>query len=329
VTWTGRRVLVTGAGGFIGSHLVERLVGEGAEVTAFIRYTSRGSIGLLRMLDREFLASVHVLTGDLRDPTAVRKAALGQSTIFHLGALIAIPYSYANPTEVAEVNVMGTLNVLNAALEAEVERVVHTSTSETYGTAVAVPMGESHLPQAQSPYSASKIGADAIAHSYWRSFALPVATIRPFNVYGPRQSGRAVIPAIIGQALYSNRIALGSLSPTRDFTFVTDTVDAFLRMAEHGGVVGRVVNIGTGREISISDLVGHILERLDLDIPVVVSDERKRPVSSEVYRLVCDPSLANELLGWRPAVSLDEGIDRVVDFLRQNPDWTAVDRYEV
>lgn len=329
MTWTGKRVLVTGAGGFIGSHLVERLVTEGAEVTAFIRYTSRGDIGLLRLLDLEILASLRVVAGDLRDPVAVRKASSGQSVVFHLGALISIPYSYVNPTEVAEVNVMGTLNVLNAGLETGVERVVHTSTSETYGTALVVPMAESHPLQAQSPYSASKIGADAIAHSYWRSFNLPVSTIRPFNVYGPRQSGRAVIPTIIGQVLYSDRITLGSLSPTRDFTYVTDTVEGFLGVGESQKAVGRVVNVGSGKEISVEDLAGRILERLGADIPVVASDDRIRPESSEVYRLVCDSSLAKELLGWEPVVPLDDGIDRVVEFLRANPDWTAVDQYEV
>lgn len=329
MTWTGKQVLVTGAGGFIGSHLVERLVTDGADVTACIRYTSRGDIGLLRLLDRQILESLRVVPGDLRDPVAVKNASAGQSIIFHLGALVSIPYSYVNPTEVAEVNVMGTLNVLNAALESGVERLVHTSTSETYGTARTVPMAESHPLQAQSPYSASKIGADAIAHSYARSFDLPVSTIRPFNVYGPRQSGRAVIPTIIGQALNSEQVSLGCLTPTRDFTYVTDTVEGFIDVAGSQNSVGKVVNIGSGEEISIGDLARRILARLGRDIPVNVSDERVRPESSEVFRLKSDSSLAKEMLGWKPKVTLDEGIDRVIEFLRANPDWVAVERYEV
>jgi dTDP-glucose 4,6-dehydratase len=246
-----------------------------------------------------------------------------------LGALISIPYSYVHPTEVSEVNVMGTVNVLNAALVTGAERVVHTSTSETYGTAVSVPIAESHPLQAQSPYSASKIGADAAVHAYWSAFGLPVSTIRPFNIYGPRQSGRAVVPTIIGQALSLARVTLGSLSPTRDFTYVTDTVRCFLDVAESDQAIGRVVNVGSGKEISIGDLAARILDRLGIDVPVVTSPERIRPESSELFRLVCDSSLARELVGWEPTVSLDDGIDRVVGFLRTHPNWTTVDRYEV
>lgn len=326
---SGVRTLVTGAGGFIGSHLVEALVRDGADVTAFVRYTSRGDAGLIGMLPDDVLASARVIAGDLRDAETVRRAAQGQHTIFHLGALIAIPYSYRHPSEVAEVNVMGTVNVLDAARSADVERVVHTSTSETYGSALRVPIDEEHPAQAQSPYSASKIGADAIAHSYGAAFGLSVATIRPFNVYGPRQSGRAVIPTIIGQALTEDEVVLGALAPTRDFTFVTDTVRGFLSIAVEEAAVGRVINVGSGQEISIGDLAERICERVGRDVPIASSPERTRPEASEVERLVCDPSLASELLGWSPEVTLDEGLDRTIGFMRDHPGWTTPQRYEV
>ena len=329
MSWGGRRVLVTGAGGFIGSHLTEALVREGADVTAFVRYTSRGDIGLLRFAEEDVRGQVRVIAGDLRDPEAVRKAAIGQATIFHLGALIAIPYSYVHPTEVVEVNVMGTVNVLNAALAGGVATLVHTSTSETYGTALRVPIDEGHPMQAQSPYSASKIGADAIAHAYAASFELDVTTVRPFNTFGPRQSGRAVIPTIAGQALYSDRITLGSLDPVRDFTYVSDTVDGFLRVGSSQSASGQVFNIGSGQGISVGALAERIRSRAGRDVPIETSDQRKRPGTSEVFQLIADASRATDLLGWKPAVSLDDGIDRVLGFLREHPGWTDPERYEV
>jgi NAD dependent epimerase/dehydratase len=258
----GRKVLVTGAGGFIASHLVERLVVEGAQVRAFVRYNSRGDVGLLRWLPLEVFSRVEVVAGDLRDADAVRAALKDVDTVFHLGALIAIPYSYLHPREVVETNVMGTLNVLMAARDLRTRRVVHTSTSEVYGTARYVPIDERHPFQGQSPYSASKIGADKIAESFYRSFGLPVVTIRPFNTYGPRQSARAVIPTIVTQALTSNVVYLGSLEPSRDFTFVSDTVEGFVRGASAEGVIGEEINLGNNATITIGELCEKIFEIL-------------------------------------------------------------------
>lgn len=327
--WSGAKVVVTGAGGFIGSHLCELLVREGAELTAFVRYTSRGGWGLLDLVEPEISQNIQVVTGDLRDPEAVRNVVREQETVFHLGALIAIPYSYQHPTEVAQVNVVGTLNVLNAAREFGISRVVHTSTSEVYGTAQTVPISESHPLSAQSPYSASKIGADALAMSYHCSFGLPLATVRPFNTYGPRQSGRAVIPTIIGQALNAGRIKLGSLTPTRDFLFVKDTVAGFLAVAHCDLAIGKTVNLGTGNEISIGDLAAKIVERTGCDVPIESEEERIRPDNSEVFRLVCDAGRAKNWTGWEPTYSLDAGLDEVIDFMRSHPHWTKSRQYEV
>ena len=329
MNWSGRKVVVTGAGGFIGSHLSEQLVSEGADVTALVRYTSRGDHGLLRLLPPDIRTAIRVIAGDLRNPEAVRRSVKGQDVVFHLAALIAIPYSYVHPTEVAQVNVIGTSNVLQAARDAGVSKVVHTSTSEVYGTAQTVPINEDHGLTGQSPYSASKIGADALAHSYWRSFGLPVATIRPFNTYGPRQSGRAVIPTITGQALHGDTIALGSLTPTRDFTYVTDVAAAFLAIAASDAAVGEVLNIGSGREISIGALATRIVQRVGRSVPIETTAQRSRPQSSEVFRLVCDASRAKAMVGWEPTVSLDDGLDRVIDFMKAHPEWTDIDRYEV
>ncbi|MBI84873.1 MAG: NAD-dependent dehydratase [Planctomycetaceae bacterium] len=327
--WSGAKVVVTGAGGFIGSHLCELLVREGAELTAFVRYTSRGNWGLLDMVEPDVSQNIQVVTGDLRDPEAVRNVVRGHETIFHLGALIAIPYSYQHPTEVAQVNVVGTLNVLNAAREFGISRVLHTSTSEVYGTAQTVPISESHPLSAQSPYSASKIGADALAMSYHCSFGLPLATVRPFNTYGPRQSGRAVIPTIIGQALNAGRVKLGSLTPTRDFLFVKDTVAGFLAVANCDKTIGKTVNLGTGSEISIGDLAAKIVERTGCDVSIESEEERMRPDNSEVFRLVCDAERARSWTGWEPTYSLDAGLDEVIDFMRSHPHWTKSRRYEV
>ncbi|UCE75219.1 MAG: SDR family NAD(P)-dependent oxidoreductase, partial [Methanomassiliicoccales archaeon] len=254
----GAKVLVTGAGGFIGSHLVEALVIEGASVRAFIRYNSRGDIGLLQKLPNEIRQQVEVFTGDLKDPEAVRRSADGCQIVFHLGSLIAIPYSYVNPLDFVQTNVLGTANVLNASSTDYVEKIVHTSTSEVYGTALYCPINERHPLQAQSPYSASKIAADKLAESYYRSFDLPVAIARPFNTYGPRQSARAVIPTIILQTLNANQVTLGSLYPTRDFTFVEDIVRGLISVAKSPDSVGETVNLGCGKDISISDIAQKI-----------------------------------------------------------------------
>ena len=284
---------------------------------------------MLAYTPSEVRAAIQRILGDLRDPEAVRKAVAGKDVVFHLGALIAIPYSYVHPTEVAEVNVMGTVNVLNAARNASVSRVVHTSTSEVYGTAKMVPITEDHPLAGQSPYSASKIGADALVDSYHRAFGLPVATVRPFNTYGPRQSGRAVIPTIVGQALASDRVKLGALTPTRDFTFVEDTVRGFLAIAACDAAIGRTLNLGNGREISVGDVAARIVARVGRPVPIVADEERARPGNSEVMRLICDASRARELTGWQPEVSLDDGLDRVIAFIREHPGWTDIARYEV
>ena len=329
MNWKNRKVLVTGAGGFIGSHLTERLAQEGANVRAFIRYNSRGDEGLLSLLPHKIYDRRQVIAGDLRDVEAVRQAVRDADTVFHLGALIAIPYSYIHPREVVETNVMGTLNVLMAAREYGVRRVVHTSTSEVYGTARYVPIDEKHPLQGQSPYSASKIGADKIVQSFQLSFDLPVATLRPFNTYGPRQSARAVIPTIISQALTRDEIHLGALSPMRDFTFVTDTVEGFLKMAQVETAIGEEINIGAGDCISIGELAHKILSLVERDIPIITENQRLRPEKSEVMRLHADNSKAYNLLGWKPQVSLDEGLDHTIAWIREHLDRYRPEIYEV
>jgi NAD dependent epimerase/dehydratase len=327
--WIGRTVLVTGAGGFIGSHLTERLVREGARVRAFVRYNSRHNVGLLSLLPLDLYKSVEIITGDLRDCEAVREAMRGVETVFHLGALIAIPYSYLHPREVVETNVMGTLNILMAARELGTGRVVHTSTSETYGTAQYVPIDEKHPLQGQSPYSASKIGADKLVESFYRSFGVPVATLRPFNTYGPRQSARAVIPTIIVQALVLDQIRLGALEPQRDFTFVEDTVDGFLRIGFCADVVGQMINIGSEDCISIGDLTRKILGLIGRDLPVLSEDQRLRPSQSEVMRLHANSEKARDLLGWQPRTSLDDGLQRTIDWIQGHIDLYRPGEYEV
>ena len=328
MNWTGRPVLVTGAGGFIGSHLTERLIDEGAQVRAFVRYTSRGDAGLLGLLTPEKLADVQVISGDLRDPQAVLQAMGGCEITFHLGALISIPYSYFHPTEVAETNFMGTLNLLNAARQLGLKRLIHTSTSEVYGTALRVPIDEEHPLQGQSPYSASKIGADKLAESYYRSFDLPVVTVRPFNTYGPRQSARAVIPATITQALVKDTLRLGNLDTARDFTYVEDTVAGFLCAAEAPAVEGGTYNLGTGENIRIGDLVEKIVQLIGRPVKLEIDATRLRPEKSEVFNLVSDNSLARQSLGWAPRISLDEGLQRTIDWIREHLDLYRIGEYE-
>lgn len=326
--WDGKRVLVTGAGGFIGSHLVEALLHEGARVRAFVRYTSRNDLGLLKLLSPEDLPSLEIIGGDLRDEHAMYDAVKGCDLVFHLGALISIPYSYVHPAEVASTNFMGTLNVLMACREHGVKRLVHTSTSEVYGTARQAPISESHVLQGQSPYSASKIGADKLVESFVAAYSLPAVTVRPFNTFGPRQSARAVIPTIITQALAKDEIKLGNLSTTRDFTFVTDTVNGFLRAAEAQGVEGGVFNLGTGEEISIGDLAQRIIRRVGRTVRITEDSQRLRPEASEVMRLLSDNSLAVQRLGWRPQVTLDQGLDLTIAWVRENLDRYRVGTYE-
>ena len=315
-----KSILVTGAGGFIGSHLTEKLVKDGNEVKAFVRYNSRNDWGMLEQLSNEVLNSMEILNGDLRDPYAVNNAVKDTEIVFHLGSLIAIPYSYVNPREVIETNILGTLNVLNAAKENEIDKLVHTSTSEVYGSAQYVPIDEDHPLQGQSPYSASKIGADKIAESYFKSFELPVATIRPFNTYGPRQSARAVIPTIISQALMKDEIHLGSLEPTRDYTYVLDTVRAFIKIAESSRSVGKVINIGSNFEVSIGELANKIFSLLNKDVEIITDFERVRPKDSEVERLWCDNRQAREVLEWKPKISLEEGLENVIEWIKNNSD---------
>ena len=326
---SGETVLVTGAGGFIGSHLVEALVREGRRVRAFVRYNGRGDAGQLRFLPAETRREVEVVFGDLRDANAVQDAARGVDVLYHLGALIGIPYSYVHPRETVETNVTGTLNVLLAARERGVRRVVHTSTSEVYGTARSVPITEAHPLQGQSPYSASKIGADMLAESFHRAFGLPVVTIRPFNTYGPRQSMRAVIPTIAVQALRGDVVRLGSLTPTRDLNFVADTVDGFVRAGSAPGVEGRLMNLARDEETTVGALAEKIVAIVGRPVRIEADASRLRPEASEVLRLRGDSSLARELLGWSPAVSLDEGLRRTVAWVRENLDAYAADGYQV
>jgi NAD dependent epimerase/dehydratase len=314
----GKKVLVTGAGGFIGSHLTERLVRDGASVRALVHYNSRNDWGLLEMLAPEVLKNVEIFTGDVQDPFSVRKAVKGNDLVFHLAALIAIPYSYNAPQSYVTTNVQGTLNVVQACLDENVGKVVHTSTSETYGTALYAPIDEKHPLQGQSPYSASKIGADKIAESYYLSFGLQAATIRPFNTYGPRQSARAVIPTIISQVLSGGPLKLGSLHPTRDLNYVEDTVDGFIKVAQSEKSAGQVINVGSGSEISIGELAKKIMKIIGAEVEIMTDDQRIRPEKSEVGRLLCDNNKARELAGWQPRVGLDEGLKRTVEWVRAN-----------
>lgn len=320
--WAGRRVLVTGAGGFIGSHLCERLVEEGADVRALVEYNSVGSWG---WLDESSIGSeLEVVLGDVRDRDSMVAAATGSHVIFHLAALIAIPWSYEAPAAYVDTNVVGTLNVLRAAQAADVQMFVHTSTSEVYGTARYVPIDEAHPLQGQSPYAASKIGADKLAESFHLSFGLPVATLRPFNTYGPRQSARAVIPTILTQLLGGETLVLGNTAPTRDFTFVSDTVDAFVRVAASPEAIGRVLNVGTGMEIAIGELAERVEAVLERRSPLTVDPDRMRPAMSEVERLCADASEARRLLGWEPQISLDAGIALTAEWIGRN-----LERYRV
>jgi len=327
--WKDRPVLVTGAGGFIGSHLTERLLDLGAKVRVFVRYNSRGDWGLLSQLPPEKLEKVEVVAGDLRDLPAVSAAVKETDCIFHLGALIAIPYSYIHPVEVIETNVLGTMNILLAAREAGVGRIVHTSTSEVYGTALRIPIDESHPLQGQSPYSASKISADKIAESFYRSYELPVVTLRPFNTYGPRQSARAVIPAIISQALTGDVIRLGNLDARRDLTYVSDTVDGFIKVGEASGVIGETINLGTGKDVSIGDLAETILNILGKPIEIQVDPARLRPEKSEVMQLLSNNNLAKSMLGWSPKVSLKEGLQKTIEWIARHLGDYRPDRYQV
>lgn len=313
--WQGKQVLITGAGGFIGSHLAERLVNEGARVRAFVRYNSRGDPGLLTQVPADLFTKMEVVAGDLRDLPALAKAAQDVEIVFHLGALIAIPYSYLHPAEVIESNILGTLNILLAIKEQGAARLIHTSTSEVYGTAQKALIDETHPLKGQSPYSASKIGADKLVESFYCSYDLPVVTLRPFNTYGPRQSARAVIPTIISQALTRERIFLGNLDALRDLTYVSDTIEGFLLAAQVPGIEGKTINLGVGSAITVGELANEILSIIGKPVEIEIDAARLRPEKSEVQRLISDNSLARERLGWVPMVHLHEGLLRTIEWI--------------
>jgi NAD dependent epimerase/dehydratase len=314
LSWAGRHVLVTGAGGFIGSHLAEALAAAGARVRAMVHYNALGSGG---WLDPASLpAGLELVPGDICDRDSVSQAVEGMDVVFHLAALIAIPYSYQAPASYIRTNVEGTVNVLQACRAHGVARLVHTSTSEVYGTARQIPIAETHPLQGQSPYSASKIGADKMVESFHLSYGVPVVTVRPFNTFGPRQSARAVIPAIISQLLAGSRVELGNLEATRDLNFVANTVDGFMRAALAPRAVGLTLNLGSGREISIRNLVSLIAGLIGVTADIRVAPERLRPAASEVERLIADASLAASILDWRPRVSLEDGLVQTIAWLK-------------
>jgi len=319
-------VLVTGAAGFIGSRLVEKLTLQGAHVRAFVRYTSRAEIGLLKRLPSEIIEKIEIIRGDLRDNSAVDQAAKSVDTVFHLGALISIPYSYVHPVETMQTNVIGTMNILEACRK-NGSKLVHTSTSEVYGTALRVPIDEDHPLQGQSPYSASKIGADKLVESYYRSFDVQTVTIRPFNTYGPGQSNRAVIPTIITQALSGDVVRLGNLDAIRDFTYLDDTVQGFLLAGQTEFWNGETYNLGTGEEISIGAVAELIFKILGKQPKIQVEAERLRPEKSEVLRLISDNQKAKIALKWQPEVGMEEGLKRTIDWISAHLDFYKPEEY--
>jgi len=322
------KVMVTGADGFIGSHLTEELVKAGEKVTAFCLYNSFGQLGWIDTLPKEIRSEIEIFTGDVRDPNGVRTAMRGQEHVYHLAALIAIPFSYHSPDSYVDTNIKGTLNVLNAARELGTQRVMVTSTSEVYGTALYVPIDEKHPYQGQSPYSATKIGADRLAESFYRSFDLPVSIVRPFNTYGPRQSQRAVIPTIITQLLAGQtEIKLGKLSPTRDFNYVKDTARGFMAIANCEAAIGQEINIATGVEHSIGDLANELIAQINPAARIVCEEERLRPEKSEVNRLLGDATKIMTMTDWRPQYTFEQGLAETIEFLRNNLDQYKPGQY--
>jgi NAD dependent epimerase/dehydratase len=325
--WSQRKIAVTGAAGFIGSHLVDALARAGAKVTAVVRYNSASNIGNLAFLDKDIRDSLRISAGNIEDSDFTYRTLDGHDIVLHLAALIAIPYSYEAPRSYVRTNVEGTLNVLEAARRHAIGRVVHTSTSEVYGTAQRTPIDESHPLQGQSPYSATKIAADKLAESYFRSFGTPVVTLRPFNTYGPRQSARAFIPTIVSQALARDEIRLGSLTPERDMTYVGDTVAGFMAAAVKPGIEGMTINLGTGETFSVGWFAARILATMGVEKPIVQESQRLRPEKSEVLKLISDNSLARKWLGWTPQTPLDTGLRNVIEFVRANPQLYKTDAY--
>jgi dTDP-glucose 4,6-dehydratase len=329
VNWKKAKVLVTGANGFIGSHLTEHLINLGAKITVLLEYNPNNYLGHLKFLQKNMLSEMEQILGDIRDPELIKKIVKGKDTIFHLGALVSIPYSFINPREVFEVNAEGTLNILLAARDQEVNKIVTTSTSEVYGTALYTPIDENHPLQAQSPYAASKIAADKIAESFYKTYNLPVAIIRPFNTYGPRQSDRAIIPTIIIQALKKSTINIGSTTPRRDLSYISDTVDGFIKIAESKKSIGQVINIGLGKDISIGELIKMIILIMDKEIKIISTEKRKRPKKSEVMRLLCDNRKAKKIVNWMPRVSLKEGLNMTIEWMKNNTDYYNPDKYQI
>ncbi len=314
----GKRILVTGAGGFIGSHLVEELIKEGAKIKAFVHYNSFNRWGWLDCFSKDFLGEIEVVTGDIRDYGSVENAIKNVNIVFHLAALIGIPFSYYSPESYVNVNIKGTLNILEAARKYNIEKILVTSTSEVYGTALYVPIDEKHPRQGQSPYSATKIGADYIAESFYRSFGLPIVIVRPFNTYGPRQSARAVIPTIITQLLGGyTKIELGSLHPTRDFVFVKDTARGFVEIAKSEKTIGEEINIATQKEISIGELAEKLITKINPFAKIITTKERLRPEKSEVERLLGKNEKILKLTKWRPRYTLDEGLDITIEWFKK------------
>ena len=325
-----KKVLVTGADGFIGSHLTESLLEKGYDVKAFTMYNSFNTWGWLDTLPKDKLSQIEIFSGDVRDPNGVREAMKGMDGVFHLAALIAIPFSYHSPDSYVDTNIKGTLNVLQAARELETERIMITSTSEVYGTAKYVPIDENHPYQGQSPYSATKIGADRLAESFYRSFNLPVSIVRPFNTYGPRQSARAVIPTIISQLLSGKEeIKLGSLTPTRDFNYVKDTAAGFIAIAESDKTIGEEINIATQREISIGDLANEIIRQINPTARIICDEQRLRPEKSEVNRLLGSNEKIKRLTNWEPKYTFTDGISETINWMRENLDRYKSDIYNV
>ena len=325
-----KKILVTGSDGFIGSHLTEELVRAGYQVKAFVYYNSFNTWGWLDTLPSDVMKNVEIFQGDVRDPNGVKEAMKETAAVFHLAALIAIPFSYHSPDTYVDTNIKGTLNILQAAREQDLERVLVTSTSEVYGTAQYVPMDEKHPFQGQSPYSATKIGADRLAESFYRSFQLPVSIVRPFNTFGPRQSARAVIPTIITQLLAGKeKIHLGSLTPTRDFNYVKDTVNGFIKIYESERTIGEEINIATQHEISIGELAEELIRQINQNAKIVCDEERLRPEKSEVNRLLGSNKKIKELTDWKPVYSFEEGLSETISFFKDNMDKYKPDIYNI
>ena len=327
--WQNKKVIVTGSEGFIGSHLTEKLVELGAKVTAFVLYNSFNTYGWIDTLKKEIKDSVRIFIGDIRDEANVRKALKDQDIVFHLAALIAIPYSYNAPCSYFETNVLGTLNVMQSAREFGCTKVIHTSTSEVYGTAIYTPIDEKHPLQGQSPYSASKISADKVAESYYKSFSVPIAVIRPFNTYGPRQSARAVIPTIISQALTGDKINLGNISTVRDMNYIKDTVQGFVKIAQSNKSIGEVINIGSGIGLTIKEIADTVIKLLKRNVKINLDKMRLRPEKSEVGVLICDNRKASKLIDWTPKFTLEEGLMKTIEWIKNNLKYFKPEIYNI